>query len=61
MFQKLQDFFAGKKTYIMAIAAAALAAAQVIWPGFVVPEWAWIILAAIGLGFLRAGVSKGEV
>jgi hypothetical protein len=50
----------GKKTYITAVVAGGLAAAQVIWPGFAVPEWAWLALAALGLGFIRAGIAKSN-
>lgn len=52
------DWLDGKKTYIVAIVAGALAAAKVLYPAFAVPEWVWIALGAFGLGFLRAGVEK---
>ena len=55
---KILEFLKGKKTYIVAAVAGVLAAAQVLYPGFAVPEWVWIALGAFGLGFLRAGVEK---
>lgn len=61
----LLDKIAGYKTYaivaiIIVIASIqGLNAAEVInWP---IPEYAWPILGAFGLGFLRAGVKKGEL
>jgi len=46
----------GKKTYAVAL--------TILWCGIAahfgvtVPEYVWAALAAFGLGFLRAGVSK---
>lgn len=48
------DFLSGKKTYLIAFIGATVGLAQAIWPEFVVPEWANYILAALGLGALRA-------
>lgn len=50
------DFLRGKKTYLVAALAGLLAAAQSL--GYQVPEELWPILGAVGLGTLRAGVSK---
>ncbi|MHC4676284.1 MAG: hypothetical protein ACYTBZ_27650 [Planctomycetota bacterium] len=47
----------GKKTYIIAIAAAVLGTLQGL-EVFVMPTWAWPIIAAAGFGALRAGVNK---
>lgn len=43
--------FKGKKTYAAAVAMAGLAIAQ--WFGLPVPNEAWIVLNAAGLGALR--------
>jgi len=49
-------FLEGKKTYIVALIGAALAFANAI--GYVVPEWVFPLLGALGLGTLRAAVSR---
>jgi len=54
---ELIEFLKGKKTYIVAILMVALGLLQG-FGFFVLPEWAWAILAAIGLTSLRAGVKK---
>lgn len=43
----------GKKTYLVAFIGAAVGLAQAIWPEFVVPEWAYWLLTAAGLGAVR--------
>ena len=52
MFNKL----AGKKTYIVAALAAAAAAASAL--GYEIPEWAWLLLNAAGLGAVRSAISR---
>jgi hypothetical protein len=47
-------WFVGYRTYLIAAAAAAMAAAQAL--GYPIPEWAYAILGAAGLGTLRAAV-----
>lgn len=44
----------GYRTYIAAAAMAAMAAAQAF--GYPIPEWVYAVLAAGGLGGLRAAV-----
>lgn len=46
----------GKKTYATAAVMLALAVAQ--YMGYTIPEYAWIGLNALGLGFLRQAVGK---
>lgn len=48
------EFLKGKKTYIIAVAVGALAAGQQL--GYEVPEVAWLVLNAFGLGFMRAAI-----
>jgi len=55
---EILKFLDGKKTIIIAVAVAGLGAVQVFFPEFEVPAYAWAGLAALGLGFLRVGVSK---
>jgi hypothetical protein len=50
------SFFDGKKTYLVAIIAAATAAAQAL--GYTVPDFVYAIEAALGLGALRVAVTK---
>jgi hypothetical protein len=47
----------GKKTYIIAIAVVALGCLQGL-EIFTLPEYAWPIIAALGLGTLKAGVDR---
>ncbi len=49
-------FLSGKKTYIVAIIAAATAAAQAL--GYTVPDWLYALEGALGLGALRVAVTK---
>lgn len=46
-----------KKTYLIVIAVVVLGALQGL-EIFVMPEWAWPIIGAAGLGTLRAGIKK---
>ena len=49
----------GKKTYIIALVIMVIASLQA-FDIFMVPEWAWAVLAALGLSSIRAGVTKVE-
>lgn len=55
--EKVKELIKGKKTYIIAIVIAVLGALQGL-DIFVMPEWAWPVVGALGLGAVRAGVSK---
>ena len=48
----MQNWLAGYRSYIVAAAAAAIAAANAL--GYPVPEWVLIALGGAGLGALRA-------
>ena len=54
--QAMMEFIKGKRTYIVAIAMLILGALQGL-DIFIMPEWGWGILGAVGLGALRAGVN----
>ena len=49
-------FLQGKKTYIVAAASAAVAAATAL--GHPVPEWVLILLGSAGLGAVRSAVGR---
>lgn len=49
-------FFNGKKTYIAAAVAAAVAGAQAL--GYVVPDYVLTVLAAFGLYGVRNAIGK---
>lgn len=51
-----RTMFAGYKTYMVAAAVMVLAAME--WMGIAVPGEVWLILNALGLGFLRAAVEN---
>ena len=55
---KIVDYLKGKKTYLIAVIVGIVAALQYL--GIDIPEYVYAILAAFGLGFLRAGVTKKE-
>ena len=52
----IADFLAGYKTYITA--GAVIVATVLNTQGITIPEYVWPILAAIGLGSLRAAVNR---
>ncbi len=54
--QDLLKWLDGKKTYIVAILIGVGAAGTAI--GWVIPEWVWLLLGAIGLGAVRDAVNK---
>jgi len=54
--QAVMEFIKGKRTYIVAIVMLILGALQGL-DIFIMPEWGWGILGAVGLGALRAGVN----
>lgn len=51
-------FLQGKKTYLIVAITFILGGLNAV--GVVVPEWVYIALSALGLGALRAGVSKSS-
>ncbi|HDZ15301.1 hypothetical protein LCGC14_0434270 [marine sediment metagenome] len=55
--KKVIEALKGRKTYIVVIAVIALGALQGLGI-FTMPEFAWPIIAALGLGAVRAGVDK---
>lgn len=50
----MSELLKGKKTYMVAVLAAAGAVAQAF--GFVVPEPVWILLSAAGLSAVRRAI-----
>ena len=50
------DFWNGKKTYIIAFITASLGLVMAIFPAFVLPDWAAMILAAAGVTTMRAAI-----
>lgn len=50
----MQAYLNGKKTYIVAALAATAAAASAL--GYTIPEWAWLLLNAAGLGAVRSAI-----
>lgn len=54
--QKTIEFLKGKKTYIVAATAAALAFANAMgWP---VPEYVYVLLGACGIATVRASIAN---
>ena len=58
MLEKIGQYLQGKKTYIIAILIGLGAIAQSL--GYVVPEYVYAILGALGLGAVRSGVDKSK-
>ena len=52
----ITKFLSSNKTYIIAGVIGVLGVLQGL-NVFVIPESAWLVLSAFGLGFLRAGVN----
>ena len=62
-FPSFRDFLSGKKTYIVAtllvlVGAVNLLAGDITFEMFLNDPSLWIILNGLGLGALRAGISK---
>ena len=53
---KIGAWLNGKKTYIIALLIGAGAIATSL--GYSVPEWAWTLLGALGLGAVRSAIDK---
>ena len=56
MLSKIEEIMKGKKTYLVMILVGVGAVLQ--FKGIVIPEWAWSILAAGGLGAVRSAIGK---
>jgi len=56
MLEKIGAFLQGKKTYIVAVLIGVGAVAMSL--GYVVPEWVWLGLSALGLGAVRSALDK---
>ena len=56
--QKIITFLKGKKTYF--VMAATFIVGGLHACGVEIPEWAYALLAASGVGVLRAGISKSQ-
>jgi len=56
MLEKIGKWLQGKKTYIIAILVGVGAALQAM--GVSIPEYVYILLAALGLGAVRSGITK---
>ena len=54
--ENITSWLEGKKTYIVALVLAVLGAYTAM--GHIVPDEVYVILSALGLGTLRAGVDK---
>lgn len=52
------DFLNGKKTYIIAAVAGALAVAQAL--GYPIPDYVYAVLGALGLTTTRAAIAKSS-
>jgi len=56
MIEWLKEKLEGKKTYITAALAAGFAAAEIL--GYTIPPVVYVVLSALGITFLRQGVTK---
>ena len=52
------DWLKGKKTYL--VMATTFVVGGLMAAGVTVPPWLLVLLGSSGVGFLRAGVDKGE-
>ncbi len=59
MANRVSEWIDGRRTY--AVALVILTCGILAGYGVAIPEYVWASLAALGLGFLRAGVQKGEL
>ena len=56
MLSKIEAFLKGKKTYVVAALIAGLSGYMALHPGFIIPEWVWTLLGALGLGTVRSAI-----
>ena len=56
LLEKIEEFLDGKKTYIIAILIGLGSAATAL--GYVIPEWVWAALGALGLGAVRSSIGS---
>jgi hypothetical protein len=54
---QLMNWLLTHKTYVVAVVTAGLGIAAGL--GYPAPEWVYVVLAALGVGAVRAAVSKG--
>lgn len=54
--QKVKDYLAGKKTYVVMILVAVSGAAEAA--GYSIPTWVYALEAAAGIGAIRVAISK---
>jgi hypothetical protein len=52
----MMSMLKGKKTYLVALGAAAAAAAAAL--GHPIPEWGWLLINAVGLGAIRDAIGR---
>ena len=57
LLKKINEVFQGKKSYLLATAMIVLATLQA-YNIFTIPAWAWLALGGLGLGFMRAAITK---
>jgi hypothetical protein len=57
--EPIRTWLDGKRTYL--VAGAILLCGILSSCGVEIPEFVWAALAALGLGFVRAGIKKGAV
>ncbi len=58
MLSQIEKLLDGKKSYIVAILIGGLSFWMALHPTFVVPEWVWTSLAALGLGAVRSAIGN---
>ena len=56
LLEKIEKFLDGRKTYIVAILIGVGSAAMAM--GYVIPDWVWAALGALGLGAVRSGIGN---
>ena len=54
--QGILEWLDGRKTYLVAGLIGVGAAATAL--GYIIPEWVWLLLGAIGLGSVRDAIKK---
>jgi len=57
---KVLAFLKGKKAYIVSAAAIIICGLQITGVIGTIPEYVWTLLAALGLGAVRAAIGKVE-
>ena len=57
LLQQINELLKNRKSYLLATVMIVLAILEMLGK-FTMPEWGWLALSGLGLGFMRAAITK---